>query len=64
MFLDIFGPPDHDSDIHLPPKYLVPALANLLIFAVRHCIVSGIITNGAASMDVVCMYIIHVLFVI
>jgi len=35
--LDVFRPPDHDSGLHLPSKFMVQALANLSSYAVRHC---------------------------
>jgi len=37
VFLDVFSPPDHDSDVHLPYKNLVLVLASLWTYAVRHC---------------------------
>ena len=37
MFLDVFSPPDHNSELYFSEKVLVPVLGNLLTFAVRHC---------------------------
>ena len=37
MFLDVFSPPDHNSELYFSEKVLVPVLGNLSTFAVRHC---------------------------
>jgi hypothetical protein len=37
VFLDVFSPPENESEVHFPVKNLVQALLNLSCFAVQHC---------------------------
>jgi hypothetical protein len=36
VFLDVFSPPENESEVCLSVKNLVPTLLNLSCFAVRH----------------------------
>ena len=39
VFLDVFSPPENESEVRFPIKNLVQALLNLSCFAVQHCMV-------------------------
>ena len=44
--MDVFRPPDHDSGLHLPSKFMVQALVNLSSYAVRHCTTNQTVTKS------------------
>jgi hypothetical protein len=54
VFLDVFSPPDHESEVHLPVKNLDQALATLLIYGVQHYML--IHSCDCTSMHMICTH--------
>ena len=46
MFLDVFPPPEHDSDVRFPLRNLIKAQINLSSLLVQHCMLSTLAVDS------------------